>query len=114
LGRFDGRAFARFTRQDGLAGHRITALHTDARGVLWVGSYGDGVAGYNEFGRIGGGVATNGAGRFFVAGGVPEFGDGGVSSIRAAPDGALWFGNRVGFSKFDGQLFRIWARRASV
>src|SRR5213075_2686516 len=107
LGRFDGREFSRFSREDGLAGNRVGGLATDARGVLWIGSLGEPlVSTYAPYGRSGGGAATYDGTRFQPAPASANLGDGGVGPVTRAPDGALWFGKRNGFVRYDGNTFR--------
>ncbi|MEP0548779.1 MAG: two-component regulator propeller domain-containing protein [Rhodothermales bacterium] len=85
LVRFDGLHFTTYTQE--LPNPFVSALHEDATGVLWVGTYGGGLARYEN-------------GRFTsqTIDGVP---DGHISAIASAADGSLWVG------AFGGGLVRV-------
>ena len=82
-----------FPGEDRLAGLDVLSLHRNAEGVLWVGTYGDGL-----FRRDGRGwtqvTAADG-----LAGDL-------VYVMADGPDGALWVGTRTGLSRIEGEEIR--------
>jgi len=81
--RWDGREARLYTDRDGLARGRVRALHEDAAGGIWVGTYGGGLS-Y---------VTPSGIRTFTAAEGLAE---NVVSSILADGRGNLWLnGNRT-------------------
>ena len=82
--------FISFTTKDGLAGNDVYTIYRDSDGVMWFGTYGDGISRYDgkEFVNF-----TNKDG----------LADNHVISIDCAPDGIMWFGTwGGGISLYDG------------
>ena len=88
LDRIVGNRAVSFPGRDRLLGLDVLSLHRDSTGVLWVGTYGDGI-----FRRVGKGWA-----QITTADGLA--GDY-VYVMADGPDGALWAGTRTGLSRID-------------
>jgi signal transduction histidine kinase/CheY-like chemotaxis protein/ligand-binding sensor domain-containing protein/protocatechuate 3,4-dioxygenase beta subunit len=133
LSRHDGKGIVKVTQADGLPGGRPSALYTDTDGSLLVGDGEAAVAHYSpdsarggrpRFAVIESTVAVNALARatngelwygtdkgVYRLGGLPIPGQeiGAVSLVRAAADGAMWFGssgiNGRGVFRYDGTNF---------
>jgi signal transduction histidine kinase len=87
----DGRAFKNFTKADGLANDLVSAVTSDHRGNLWLGSVGFGVTWWD---------GTRFTGVDWVNGGLPNAR---IYSLLCSRDGTVWVGaSGGGASRYDG------------
>ena len=101
ISRYDGKRFANFTTQDGLAHDFITTIYRDPDDVLWFGTDGGGVCMYD-------GTAWSSLdSRDGLAGNI-------VRAIDPAPDGSLWFGTNGGLTRYRRSSIPPQVRIASV
>ena len=89
--KYDGKSCTLFTAEDGLPSRRVTAIHEDEDGHLWIGTS-QGVARYDGeeftvFTREDGLASNN------------------ITSIIQDSEGDLWFGAYGGISRYDGKRF---------
>lgn len=89
---FDGTSFTAYTVSDGLAGNRVHAIHADEDGMLWFGSFGAGLARYDERGLT----------RFDRADGMAQSR---ATSLAEDAEGRLWIGTSGGVARWDGRRF---------
>ena len=88
---FDGTAYTRYTKDDGLVGERVYALAQDSLGMIWVGTS----SGLSQFDGTGFRSLTYAQG----------FGDIGLHGLLADRDGFLWVSTFPGISKIRPQRF---------
>ena len=93
--RYDGKRFVNFTTQHGLFGtHEEVCgeVYCDPDGILWAGTYDDGVSRYDRETFI----------SFSEQDGLPgSF----VRAIYRDVDGVMWLGTHGGVSRYDGKRF---------
>jgi ligand-binding sensor domain-containing protein len=82
------RRFENFTTKDGLVRNKVTAVYTTSDGLLWVGTFGGGVAIYD------GTVWTSLDTRDGLANNV-------VQGICSDADGKLWFAAQGGITRYQ-------------
>jgi len=83
LFRLAGGRVTRYTRADGLSNDYVRAIHEDADGVLWIGTYGGGLNRFKD-------------GRFTTYGLKEGLPDTAVSRIIEDPNGNLWMSGNKG------------------
>ena len=88
---FDGKAYTRYTKDDGLVGERVYALAQDSLGMIWVGTS----SGLSQFDGTGFRSLTYAQG----------FGEIGLHGLLADRDGFLWVSTFPGISKIRTQRF---------
>jgi ligand-binding sensor domain-containing protein/signal transduction histidine kinase len=90
-----------YTKTNGLPGNDIRALHEDASGNLWIGTYGDGLSRYRS------GTFTN----FGRQEGLQDLQ---ISAFLEEPDGSLWIGTSSGLARHRNGSFRTLTRKEGL
>jgi diguanylate cyclase (GGDEF)-like protein len=88
----------RWGRVDGLPSDSVLSLDEDARGALWIGSYGAGV------GRMRDGVIERVAG-------LESLGDRQIRAVLARADGSVWFGTNAELAHWHEGRLRTYTTR---
>ena len=91
LARYDAGEFARFTRENGLAGDGVRAILEDSRGDIWFGTD-QGLSRYDGQGFT----------SYTSEDGLPS---NAVSDLLEDRQGDLWIGTDQGLGRYDGQGF---------
>ncbi|MCG3194804.1 MAG: Sensor histidine kinase RcsC [Thermoanaerobaculia bacterium] len=96
---FDGAKFRLFTTKDGLPSNQVRCLAEDAAGVLWIGTWG-------------GGLARLANGSFSLIQHRDGLGSDEVASLLAGKDGSLWIATTGGLTRRhpDGRLELLTSR----
>lgn len=98
LFRYDGKAFTRFSKKDGLSDDGIFSMMEDRKGGIWIGT-GIGLTRYDgkRFEKIS---------LAFGKGGQPyTSGNNAVTAMLEDRKGMLWFGTDSGVYRFDGKNY---------
>jgi ligand-binding sensor domain-containing protein len=100
LSRFDGRAWKRYTTDDGLGDNWVYDIEYDRHGTMWVATWN--------------GVSVFDGERFKTYRVADGLIDKWVYSIALDRDGVFWFGTEGGVSRFDGKSWTTYTHKDGI